>query len=129
MADLDALCRRDNTAKQGGLYADYANEAVRSPADISEEQARAMVAVVEDVLDNAGSLIYLATAMWARDNVPSPVRSFLRRAADAMQAGEDDMTLFMEGELRGMAGFAGMLKDDPEWMRGILAVAEQLGEI
>jgi AbiV family abortive infection protein len=129
VADLDALSRRDNTAKQGGLYADYANGAVCSPADISEEQARAMVAVVEDVLDNAGSLIDLVTAMWARDNVPPSVLSFLRQAADAVEAGDDAMKMFIEGEVQGMARLAGMLRDDPEWMRSILAVAEQLGEI
>ena len=129
VADLDALSRRDNAAKQRGLYADYVNGAVCSPADVSEERARAMVAVVEDVLDNAGSLVDLVAAMWARGNVPPSVRSFLRQAADAVQAGDDAMKIFVEGELQGMAPLAGMLRDDPEWMRGILAVAEQLGEI
>ena len=129
LADLDALAREDNMAKQCGLYTDYADGAVRSPADITEEQARAMVAVVEDVLDNAGPLIDLITAMWARDNVPPAVLAFLRQAADAVQAGGDAMAIFVQSEFLSMEPLAGMLRDDPEWIRGIVAVAEQLGEI
>ena len=87
-----------------------------------------MVAAVDDVLDNAGPLIGLMSAMWAKDNVPASVRSFLRQAADAVQAGDGAMTMFMETELRNMEPLAGMLKDDPEWIHSILTVAEQLGE-
>jgi hypothetical protein len=90
---------------------------------------RPMRTVVEDVLDNAGPVIALATAMWARDNVPPAVLALLRQAADAVQAGGDAMATFAQGELLSMEPLAGMLRDDPEWIRGILAVAEQLGEI
>jgi hypothetical protein len=129
VADLNSLASEDNTAKQRGLYTDYGDGTVRSPADITEEQARAMVAVVEDVLDNAGPLVDLATALWARDNVPPAVLSFLQQAADAVQAGGDAMEIFVQSELQNIEPLAGMLKDDPEWIRGILAVAQQLGEI
>jgi AbiV family abortive infection protein len=129
LADLEVLAREDNQAKQRGLYTDYVDGTIRRPDDITEEPARAMVAAVEDVLDNAGPLIGLMTAMWAKDNVPASVRSFLGQAAEAVQAGDGTMTMFMETELRNMEPLAGMLKDDPEWIGGILAVAEQLGEI
>lgn len=130
LADLGTLAQEDNRAKQRGLYTDYAaNRTLSSPADITEEQARTMVAVVEDVLDNAGPLVDLVTAMWVRDNVPPAVQSFLQKAADAMQAGDDAMEIFMEEELQNMGPLAGMLKDDPEWMRGVLDVAQQLGKI
>jgi AbiV family abortive infection protein len=122
-AGLEALARDDNAAKQDGLYTDYADGHVRSPAGITEEQARAMVAVVEDVLDNAGPLIDVATGLWARDNMPPSVLSFLQRAVDAAQASSDAMEHFVQDELRAMDVLAGLLADDPEWMRGILAVA------
>lgn len=77
LAELDALAREDNQAKQRGLYTDYANGIIRRPGDITAEQARAMVAIVEDVLDNAGPLVGLMTALWVKDNVPTSVRSFL----------------------------------------------------
>lgn len=106
LADLDALTREDNVAKQHGLYTDYADGALRSPADITEEQARAMVAAVEDVLDNAGPLVDLVTAMWVRDNVPPAVLSFLQQAADAVQAGSD-ATAILQDELQNMGPLAG----------------------
>jgi AbiV family abortive infection protein len=129
LADLDALAREDNAAKQRGLYTDYADGALRSPADITEEQARAMVAVVEDVLDNAGPLIDFATVLWARDNLPPAVLSFLQQPADAAHAGDDAMATFVQDELQNIEPLAGMLKNYPEWIRGILTVAQQLGEI
>jgi AbiV family abortive infection protein len=107
LADLGTLAREDNQAKQRGLYTDYIDGTIRRPSDITEEQARAMVAAVEDVLDNAGPLISLMSAMWAKDNVPASVRLFLRQAADAVQAGDDAMTMFVQTELRSMEPLAG----------------------
>ncbi|SRR5260370_11665767 len=70
------------------------------------------------------AVVDLATATRARGNVAPTVLSFLQRAVDAVQAGSDAMAIFGEDELQAMAPLAGMFRDDPEWMRGILAVAQ-----
>lgn len=59
--------------------------------------------------------------------MPPSVLSFLQQAADAVGAGEDAMETLVQAELRNIQSLAGLLRDDPEWVRDIAIVAQQLG--
>jgi AbiV family abortive infection protein len=133
LASLGRLAREAHESKLRGLYTDYRHGTVRSPGEVTEQEARRMVAAVEEVLDTGGWLVDLATAMWARDALPEEARSFLMRAAEAAKSGEAAIEAFMQRQLSAIEPIPQafqldtevlqQIKDDPEWIERILRAA------
>lgn len=133
LVSLDSLAREAHEGKLRGLYTDYRDRTVMSPGEVTEQQARRMVAAVEEVLDTGGWLVDLATAMWARDALPEEARSLLARAAEAAKVGEAAIEAFMQSELSAIeplpvalqndAELLHLIKNDPAWIERILRAA------
>jgi hypothetical protein len=117
LARVDALGKDAETAKERGLYADEHDGAVRSPADVSQHEARKMVNEVKEVLEIGGALINESFVWWAKGDQPDEARSALAHAAQAVMAG----TAAVEDFIRS-PGFADIkrrieiVQSDPEFL-------------
>lgn len=136
LAGVEGLALKAHAGSQRGLYTDVRDGAVRSPAGVTEQDARDMVAGVEKVLDGGGILTDLATALWARDALPEEIRAFLAEGAEAAKAGDEVMDAFIQRELSAMERVGGvmrrdpevlqLIKDDPDWLANLLRLASEL---
>jgi AbiV family abortive infection protein len=89
---MESLARRDNLAKQRGLYADCADGIIWDPSQIKRDEARAMVAGVRDLLDRIGPLTdpgFLRFVAAPPDDAKAELDDFLGRFIT--RAREDDL--------------------------------------
>jgi AbiV family abortive infection protein len=121
LARVDKLASKAHAARQRGLFADVRNGAVRSPADVREDEARAMVSEVKEVLDTGGTLIDMSTLMWAageKGYQPDAARSALAQAAQAVRAGRPAVEEFIRtGRLADIERRAEAVQSDPDFLR------------
>lgn len=121
LARVDELASKAHAARQRGLFADVRRGAVRSPADVSEREARAMVSEVREVLDTGGTLIDMSTLMWANGEKgyqPDAARSALAQAAQAVRAGTAAVDEFIRsGRLADIERRAEAVQSDPDFLR------------
>jgi AbiV family abortive infection protein len=122
LASLDELAEKAFDARNRGLFADPCDDgSVTSPADVSEDEARAMVSEVKEVLDTGGALIDMSTLMWAageKGYQPDAARSALARAAQALKAGPAPVDEFItSGGLSDIEQRVEAVLDDPEFLR------------
>lgn len=119
-ASVDALAIKAHAARQRGLYADVRGGAVRSPADVSEPEAREMVNEVKEVLHIGGALIDLSTVRWAKGEQPDEAWLALACAAQAAKAGTAAVEEFIRsGRLADIERRVEVVQRDPEFLRRI----------
>jgi AbiV family abortive infection protein len=133
LASLNKLAIQANVGKQRGLYTDYRDARVRTPSEVTEQEAREMVTAVDEVLDSGGALVDMATAIWAKDTLPDEARSFMARAVEAAKTGGAAVEAFIQAELGAINPLAEVLmddpvllqliKDEPGWVASILHLA------
>lgn len=119
-ASVDALAIKAHAARQRGLCADARGGAVRSPADVSEHEAREMVNEVKEVLHIGGALIDMSTVRWAKGEQPDEAWLALARAAQAAKAGTAAVEEFIRsGRLADIERRVEVVQRDPELLRRI----------
>lgn len=114
--ELEELARTEHDAKKRGFYADYRDGVIWRPSQITERQARRMVADVRDVLYHGGPLLDPEFLSWIA-NLPEDVRpmrdEFWDHVTEAFrEGGYRAMSLVFQAELSKLEGLAEMLEED-----------------
>jgi hypothetical protein len=93
---------------------------IRRPAEVTEEQARSIAAVAEDVIDHAVPIVELMVT----GEVPASVDALLARGAAAFQAGGNALSEFVDSEMATIRSLAGILEGYPaDTLATVLAAA------
>jgi len=114
--ELEELARADNEAKKRGFYADYRDGVIWRPSQMTERQARRMVADVRDVLYNSGPLLDPDFISWIA-NLPDDVGLIRDEFWDHMteafrQGGYRAISQTLQAEFSKLEGLAQMLEED-----------------